>query len=134
MVGSTKKPLPPKKSSANDRLSRKFEAYIARSIVPDPKKEYKFSPTLGFRFDYAWEDVKLAVEIDGGIYAKGRHIRPEGYTRDCEKLNFAQIAGWCVLRFTELNIDTSAEVTEKAYFTRLENLNEDTETAQVCHV
>lgn len=91
---------------------------IASAILPDPILEHKFSELRDFRFDYAWLDVKLAVEIEGGIYKKSRHTSPEGYSRDCDKYNLAQIEGWIVLRFTEINITDAKDLTEYVYHKR----------------
>lgn len=40
----------------------------------------------------------MAVEIDGGVWSGGRHVRGGGYIADCEKLAEAAILGWRVLR------------------------------------
>ena len=50
-------------------------------------------------FDIAFPDRLVACEINGGIYTKGRHIRPSGYIDDCEKLRDAAKLGWRVLPF-----------------------------------
>jgi hypothetical protein len=42
----------------------------------------------------------VGVEIEGGEWIYGRHNRPEGFMKDCEKYNTAAIMGWKVLRFT----------------------------------
>jgi len=42
----------------------------------------------------------LAIEIEGGIWSRGRHTRGKGYHQDCEKYNEATILGWRILRFT----------------------------------
>lgn len=68
--------------------------------LPRPETEYVFHPTRGWRFDYAWPDAMLAVEIEGGTHKGGRHVRAEGYRRDCEKYNAAIALGWRVLRYT----------------------------------
>lgn len=51
-----------------------------------------------WRFDFAWPDRQIAVEIDGGIWTRGRHVRGVGIEADHEKLAAAAIAGWRVLR------------------------------------
>ena len=63
-------------------------------------KEYKFHEVRKWRFDYAIPSVKVAIEIDGGVWEYGRHNRPQGYINDMEKLNNAASMGWLVLRFT----------------------------------
>jgi very-short-patch-repair endonuclease len=59
-----------------------------------------------WRFDFAWPDRKLAVELEGAVYAGGRHTRGKGFEADCEKANAAVLAGWRILRFTAAHIDT----------------------------
>jgi len=46
----------------------------------------------------AWPELKVALEIEGGIWAKGRHVSPRGFILDCEKYNEASSLGWVVLR------------------------------------
>lgn len=53
-----------------------------------------------WRFDYAFPSVRVAVEIDGGVWINGRHNRPSGYLRDMEKFNAAASLGWLVQHFT----------------------------------
>lgn len=68
--------------------------------LPEPVREYKFIDGRKFRADFAWPDIKLIVECEGGTYIRGRHVRPKGFESDCEKYNLATIQGWRVLRFT----------------------------------
>ena len=63
-------------------------------------KELQFHPDRKWRFDYAFPSRKIAIEIDGAIWALGRHNRPRGYLNDMEKLNTAASMGWLVLRFS----------------------------------
>ena len=73
---------------------------IKLSGLPEPQREYGFHRKRKWRFDLAWPDLMIAVEVEGGIWSGGRHVRGEGYEQDCEKYNEAQLAGWMVLRFT----------------------------------
>ncbi len=63
-----------------------------------------FDESRGWKFDFAWKDQKVAVEIEGGIFQKGKNGQPTGHRsitgvlRDIEKYNAAAIAGWCVIR------------------------------------
>lgn len=71
----------------------------------DYYKEFKFLHNRKFRFDYLFllSDSKIkgvAVEFEGGVWSSGRHIRPIGFIRDCEKYNLALVNGYVVLRFT----------------------------------
>lgn len=64
-------------------------------------EEYKFHPTRKFRFDFAWVEGKVAIEVDGGIWrgAAGGHTSGTGKMRDMEKDMLAQLDGWQVYRF-----------------------------------
>lgn len=68
--------------------------------APAPVREHRFQPGRRWRFDFAWPEVKVYVEIEGGTFVRGRHVRPLGYAQDCEKYNAATLAGWAGLRFT----------------------------------
>ena len=78
-----------------------FQRYLM-SEMPGVEvvKEHMFHYTRKWRFDYAMPDLKVAIEIDGGVWDYGRHNRPQGYIDDMEKLNTAASMGWLVLRFT----------------------------------
>jgi very-short-patch-repair endonuclease len=67
-----------------------------------PTLELRFAPPRRWRFDLAWESVRLAVEIEGGVFLKGgsRHSRGAGFEGDCEKYAEAMLLGWKVLRVT----------------------------------
>jgi very-short-patch-repair endonuclease len=65
-----------------------------------PEREYAFHPVRRWRFDFAWPELRLAVEVEGGVYSQGRHNRPQGFIGDTEKYNAAAEAGWTVLRYT----------------------------------
>jgi very-short-patch-repair endonuclease len=70
--------------------------------LPAPTPEYRFATPRRWRFDLAWLDLRLACEIEGGVFMRGgsRHSRGAGYEKDCEKYAEALIRGWRVLRVT----------------------------------
>lgn len=70
--------------------------------LPEPVAEFRFAPPRKFRFDYAWVDRKVAMEIEGGIWMRGGggHSHPMWILRDMEKGNLAGLHGWRVFRFT----------------------------------
>ncbi len=81
-------------------MSKGEEAFWAewkKAIVPGSVgyREYRFHPTRMWRFDFAWPQIKLAVEIEG----RGRHQSFVGFNKDIEKYNEAVRLGWRVLRF-----------------------------------
>lgn len=65
--------------------------------LPLPTTEFKFHPSRRWRFDCAWVPERLALEIQGGLFVRGRHASGLGITRDMEKFNEAQICGWSLL-------------------------------------
>lgn len=58
--------------------------------------EWPFHPTRKWRFDYACPELKIAIEVDGGIFTGGRHSGGVGQLRDFEKGNAACAMGWYV--------------------------------------
>ena len=76
------------------------------SRLPVPVQEYRFDPSRRWRFDFAYPDKKLAIEVEGGVYTGGRHVRIGGFENDAEKYNTAALMGWMVLRFTPKMIDS----------------------------
>lgn len=50
-------------------------------------------------FDFAFPGGKVAVEVEGGVWSRGRHVSPVGFIKDCEKYNAATVGGWRVLRY-----------------------------------
>lgn len=86
---------------------RMFETLWRQLGGPDYEIEHTFHPERKWKFDVAWPSIKYAIEIDGGENTRGRHVRPEGFRRDLEKINAAQMLGWRVFRFTpyQLTLD-----------------------------
>jgi very-short-patch-repair endonuclease len=73
--------------------------------ITQPTPEFKFHPTRKWRIDYAWPDIKLAVEIEGAIWKNGRHTRGSGFSKDIEKYNMLTELGWQLLRYEPSKID-----------------------------
>ena len=80
-------------------LEEDFLFHIKAIGLSEPEREYRFHPKRRWRFDFAWPDLKIAVEIEGGVWTGGRHVRGAGFVKDCEKYNAAVEEGWRVLRF-----------------------------------
>ena len=80
---------------------------------PDPEAEYRFHPTRKWRFDFAFPQVKVAVEIQGGNFIGGRHNRGGQQAKDFEKLNAAVRLGWSVLQFGTRQMDKPLEVAQE---------------------
>lgn len=82
------------------QLEREFDTIWQAMGGPDLVSEYRFDPDRGWRLDRAHPASLIAIEIDGGTYSRGRHVRPAGFEEDCKKINAAQLAGWRVFRLT----------------------------------
>lgn len=65
--------------------------------IPPPLCEYRFHPVRKWRFDFAWPDAKVALEVQGGIWFGGRHTRGAALIKEWEKLNTAASLGWRIL-------------------------------------
>ena len=93
-----------------------YEAMLALHLrakgLPEPVREYRFHPVRKWRFDFAWPGRMLAVEVEGGTWAHGRHTRGAGYERDTEKYNTAVEFGWKVLRYTSAQVEDGTAITQ----------------------
>ena len=82
------------------------------------EREYPFASQIGrkWRFDFVLLDLgnieilengmvlshppPIAIEIEGAIWAQGRHTRGKGFQEDLVKYNHAMMMGYRVLRFS----------------------------------
>ncbi len=90
------------------------------SLHPGVVSEHRFHDKRRWRFDYAWIDLKVAFEVEGGVYKGGRHTSIKGFTSDCEKYSTAAILGWMVIRATTAMVrdGTAYELLEQAIWQR----------------
>lgn len=90
-----------KKLLKESPLERDFFYSVKTYGIPTPVREHKFDRLRQWRFDFAWPNMKIAVELEGGVFSEdpGRHSCGSGFKRDCEKYNYAQLQGWRVYRF-----------------------------------
>lgn len=99
-----KSKLPPKRNDLADAFAVLWE----KLGPPIPLvREYRFCPTRRFRFDCAWPEQKVAVEIEGGLWVTSRHRTGLGYHRDMQKYNLATQLGWKLLRFAANDLELS---------------------------
>lgn len=68
--------------------------------LPEPIPEYKFHPTRKWRLDYYFErgGLKAALEVEGGVWTRGRHTRGKGFMKDAEKYNALAVHGIFLMR------------------------------------
>ena len=79
---------------------------LAAYGIPLCEEEYRLHPTRRWRFDYAWPDHKIALEVEGGVFTRGRHTRGKGFLGDIAKYNEATRLGWRVFRCTPQQMKT----------------------------
>lgn len=118
---------------------RIVEAFWKAHGIPAPLTEHKFAEhirykdkaganrTRGWRFDYAWSlerkwvfgippgsIPKVALEVQGGCFAGGRHSRGGALRQEHHKLNTAAELGWRVIYcFPETLLTTATANTIK---------------------
>jgi hypothetical protein len=59
--------------------------------------EYQFHSERKWRFDIAFPQRQVAIEVQGGIWTAGRHNRGVAMLKEWEKLNCAAELGWRIL-------------------------------------
>ncbi len=86
--------------------STKFELLWKSLGGMELKKEYKFATNRRFRFDYFVDffSYGVAIELEGGVWTRGRHTRPSGFLNDMEKYNLASSLGIFVYRIPSHDI------------------------------
>lgn len=84
--------------------------HLRVSNMPAWVEEFRWHPTRLWRFDFAWPGERVALEVEGGVWTRGRHNRPSGFIEDCEKYNEATADGWRVVRVTEELIESGRAV------------------------
>lgn len=101
-------------------LEKTFELQLRKYRLPIWESEYHFALDVSrkWRFDFAWPEFKLAVELNGLMvkYHEGRrvvatgHASLDGIIKDYDKLNAAVILGWSVLSFAQSHVASTAAI------------------------
>src|ERR1700722_3541767 len=90
---------------------------LSEQALPAYERNYKFCPTRKWLADFCWPAQMLIVEVEGGNWANGRHVRPTGFIKDIEKYNKMTLMGYSLLRFTTEQVkDGSAVLTIQEWF------------------
>jgi hypothetical protein len=85
--------------------SAKFELLWRSLGGGELKREHKFAEGRRFRFDY-YHSSGVSIELEGGVWSRGRHTRPTGFLNDMEKYNLAASMGILVFRVPSHDIST----------------------------
>lgn len=91
-------------SKGPSKLEMELLFQILACGLPEPEPEFQAIPGRRYRWDYAWPDKKVLVEVQGGIWVKGGHSTGTGISRDAEKNNLAVLAGYKPLIVTAEHI------------------------------
>jgi hypothetical protein len=91
-----------------------FMRLVKIELDVDVWPEFYFSTERAYRFDYAIPEYKIAIEQEGGIWAKGNsgHSSGTGIQRDMNKNNLALSQGWVIIRRTPAEIKEPGETIE----------------------
>lgn len=101
------KPYPQPPSRGEEEFLLHCNAYRL-----EPVREHQFCDRK-WRFDFAWPDRKIAVEVEGGTrYGKSRHSKGDGFEHDARKYNRAARMGWIVLRFSTAMVKAGEAIDE----------------------
>jgi very-short-patch-repair endonuclease len=82
----------------NNRWEEELCRQIRVAGLPEPVRQHRFHPVRKWRMDLVYPALLIGVEVDGGIHVRGRHVRPMGYRKDCEKFAEAAVLGWRLIR------------------------------------
>jgi hypothetical protein len=89
-----------------DDSASRFRLLCQASGLPMPVTEHVFHPTRKWRWDFAWPEEMLALEVDGGNFVQGAHVRGARILLTHEKLNAAAVLGWRILYCVPRNLCT----------------------------
>jgi very-short-patch-repair endonuclease len=78
--------------------------------LPRPQLQVRAVEGRRWRWDFGWADQRLLVEIQGGQWTNGRHVRGLGYENDLRKANAAVEQGYRVLAFTPGMVESGEAV------------------------
>ena len=92
------------------KLEKELLIQIRCFKLEQPEVEFKFHHSRKWRSDFAWPEKKILVEVEGGHYSNGRHVRGKGYSNDCEKYNEASLLGFTLIRVTSDHIKSGQAI------------------------
>ncbi len=90
-------------------LETRFLRLIKRSALPRPRSQYivtRQDASFVARVDFAYPEIRLAIELDGYTFHDGRNA----FDRDRVRQNALIDAGWTILRFTSTDLADEASL------------------------
>ena len=104
------------------RIQASFLSRLSSADLPEATPEYRFWEGRRFRFDYAWPEHLIALEVEGGLYGNGKncpvckrpsamgHTSVTGIRRDMEKYNEAAALGWRLVRVEPSKLESGETI------------------------
>ncbi len=82
-------------------LERELWLAMQEAGLSQPLLQFRPIPGRKWRVDFCWLAERVVCEVEGGLYqAASGHRSFEGVTRDIEKMNMLQLAGFRIIRVT----------------------------------
>lgn len=93
-----KRTKPVQAVTVDSPMAVQFEDLWRHLHGPRLDTEVRFHTQRKWRADYCHLATRTIIELEGGVYSKGRHTRGKGFVADCEKYNAAAALGYTVFR------------------------------------
>jgi hypothetical protein len=77
-------------------LESKTQRLFSRYHLPVPESELTTGDDGEYRLDFAYVDIRLAIEVDGYVW----HFSPQHKRRDEARRNALVLQGWQILVYT----------------------------------
>ena len=90
-----------------------LEIHLKELFLPtEIYRECPVTPERKWRWDFAVLTFgdRLGIELEGGIWVTGRHVRGKGFQNDLEKYNHATAIGWLIFRFSTADVLTGKDI------------------------
>jgi very-short-patch-repair endonuclease len=92
-------------------LERALATQIKQHGLPEPKEQFMLPESARkYRWDFAWPQYRLVVEVNGGIWVPSEHSTGTGIKRDYDKNNEGELCGYSQLTFDSGAIDDGSAV------------------------
>lgn len=91
-------------TTERERLENHLAFQLGAAKIPY-RRQAKVIAGRKYAFDFLVEK-DLLIEVEGGTFSGGRHVRGEGFASGCEKQALAVITGYRVLRVTGEQVES----------------------------
>lgn len=121
---------PKKTRKSNSEEEKQFENMVIdllRAEGLSARREVTFHNKRKWKIDIVLEDYPIAIEVEGGVFSGGRHVRGQGYEKDCEKYNEVGLSGLLLLRFT------TGQVKRGKVIPMVQRAIEKLQSGELCH-